>query len=54
MRSQNMPQKYAEAQICYPSMTIKELEFDQSSGHLKYSFLEQRLYQQDHLIFIII
>ena len=43
MRSQNMPQKSAEAQICYPSMTIKELEFDQSSRHLKYSILEQRL-----------
>ena len=38
-----MPQKSAEAQICYPSMTITELEFDQSSRHLKYSILEQRL-----------
>ena len=46
MRSHNMPQKSAE--------TIQELEFDQSSRHLKYSILEQRLYQQDHLILIII
>ena len=43
MRSQNMPQKSVEAQICYPSMTINELKFDQSSRHLKYSILEQRL-----------